>query len=104
MSARTLRSALAAGAAVVMMGLATQAMASEVGSYNEADFYVSESLGENGGVYTIYNNSSDWWIAAFAVTNPTSRFLASRTTRLAITAASRSRIFPFRSAGNSLPL
>ena len=74
MSARTLRSALAAGAAVMMVGLATQALASDVGGYSEADFYVSESLGENGGVYTIYNNSSDWWVYAFAVTNPTASY------------------------------
>jgi len=68
MVAKTLRNVLASGAAVLMLGFAGQAAAD---TYDAADFFVVESLGEGFGQYTVHNQSSDWWIWAFAVTNPT---------------------------------
>lgn len=69
MVTKTLRNVLASGAAVLMLGVAGQATADL--PYNEADFYVVESLSEGFGRYTIHNQSSEWYVYAFAVTNPT---------------------------------
>ena len=61
---QTIRSIIAALAAVLVIGGATPAFAIVVP--NPADFSISESPGQ----YTVFNNSTDWYIYAFAVSNP----------------------------------
>lgn len=63
--------ALMVGAATAAgLALAGQASADEL-PYNPLHFYVVESLNGDFGQYTIHNESDEWYVYAFAVTNPT---------------------------------
>ncbi len=60
---QTIRSLIVALTALLAINVATPAYAIAV---NPADFSISESPGQ----YTVFNNSTDWYIYAFAVSNP----------------------------------
>lgn len=60
-----IRSLVAALATLLAVSVATPASAVVVVP-NPADFSISESPGQ----YTVFNNSTDWYIYAFAVSNP----------------------------------
>jgi hypothetical protein len=61
---QTVRSLLFAAAAFVAMNTAAPVYATPVP--NPADFVITELPGQ----YFVYNNSTDWWIYAFAASNP----------------------------------
>ena len=66
---QTIRSLLFAAAAFVAMNTAAPVYANPVPPPtppNPADFVIAELPGQ----YFVYNNSTDWWIYAFAASNP----------------------------------
>ena len=69
MTSRALKSALLSGAALVGLALSScrGVRATSVGlGLDPSDFGVIEGPGQ----YTVFNNSSDWYIYEFSVTNP----------------------------------
>jgi hypothetical protein len=68
---------LAATVAASTVGLAGVASASTIGGgppvLNASDFKVVETAQGGGGVYSVTNNSTGWYITAFAVTNPSAQ-------------------------------
>lgn len=75
----SLRSALVVGAALAGLALSTPAMA--VQPFNPGDFKVLESLSGGSGKYTVVNNSTDWYIYGFQVSNPEADFAQAYTNR-----------------------
>lgn len=71
MTNATLRSTLLAGAAcVALCGLASPASALTIVGPPASDFEVLESVSGNSGTFTVYNNSSGWYVYYLAVGNP----------------------------------
>lgn len=64
MQTKGLKGLLASAAVAATMGLGAVAHADPV--FDPNDFYVVETAGQ----YTVFNNSDDWYIYAFSVTNP----------------------------------
>jgi hypothetical protein len=67
-----LLSCVVAGAATIFLGCSNSTHAEEILS---SDFSVTETIQPNGNFYTVFDNSTDWYVTEFSISHSANTFL-----------------------------